>query len=109
MKREYLPLGSLSAWARFNGITTHDITFQKVESTTVTEFSGLDKGNAIVATADKTNDSSTAESEVLLQVPSDLILSLDAVLNHSKSDPDLRAVLEATDYFGKVRMTLFVD
>ncbi|KAJ6145830.1 hypothetical protein N7470_009725 [Penicillium chermesinum] len=44
MKREYLPLNSLEAWAKFNGITTQGTAFQRLGSMAATEFSGLDKG-----------------------------------------------------------------
>lgn len=99
MKRDYLSLNSLPAWAKFNGIALQGAAFQSPGST---ELSGVDKGNAIVATVNKANNAPTSESNPLLQIPSDLVLSLDAVYNHSKSDPDLRVVLEAMEDFGRV-------
>lgn len=98
MKREYLPLSSLPAWFRLNGIVYDGITFLQLGASEC----GTDKGNAIVATAEKTSNESDAQPRVLLQVPSDLILSLDSVHDYSKSDHELREVLEAVGDFGRV-------
>lgn len=98
MKREYLPLGSLPAWLRLNGVVSNGIAIQQLGSSE----SGTDKGNAIVATAEKTSQESDEQPQVLLRVPSDLVLSLDAVHDYSKSDRELREVLEAVDDFGRV-------
>lgn len=56
----------------------------------------------MLATAEKTSNESDAQPQVLLQVPSDLVLSLDTVHDYSKSDRQLREVLEAVDDFGWV-------
>lgn len=98
MKREYLPLGSLSAWLRLNGVVSNGIAIHQLGSSE----SGTDKGNAIVATAEKTSHESDAQPQVLLQIPSDLVLSLDTVHDYAKSDRELREVLEAVDDFGRV-------
>lgn len=103
MKPEYLPLGSLSAWLRLNGIVANGVAFQQLGSSE----SGIDKGNAIVATADKQSNDSDVQPQVLLQVPSDLILSLETVHDYSKSDRHLREVLEAVGDFGRVCNLLF--
>ena len=100
MKREYLPIETLSAWTRLNGISIDGVTFRKLRTE-----EGIDKGCAIVATGEKGNQSSeTGESdaEALLRVPSDLILSLRLVENHAKSDRYLREVLDAVGDFGRV-------
>lgn len=99
MKRDYLPLGSLPAWLRLNGVVANGIAFQQLGSSE----SGTDKGNAIVATSEKKSNERDAQLQVLLHVPSDLILSLDTVHDYSKSDRELREVLEAVDDFGRVR------
>ncbi|KAJ5901896.1 hypothetical protein N7495_002424 [Penicillium taxi] len=93
--RQYLPLDSLPSWLRLNGIVGHGISFQKLDGD-----SNTDKGNAIVATEDLSNDEDS-HVKVLLEVPSDLILSLEAVHTYAKADRDLREVLEAASEFGR--------
>lgn len=92
MKREYVSIESLPAWARLNGVSVSSIAFRRLQS------DGTDKGSAIVAEGKQ--DSSS--KDVLLQIPSDLILSLEAVDTYAKSDRYLREVLEAVGGFGKV-------
>lgn len=98
MKRDYLPLSSLPAWLRLNGVVANGIAFQQLGSSE----SGTDKGNAIVATSETTSNERDVQPQVLLDVPSDLVLSLDTVHDYSKSDRELREVLEAVDEFGRV-------
>lgn len=98
MKRGYLPLGSLPAWLKLNGVVSNGVAIRQLSSSE----SGTDKGNAIIATAEKTSHESDAQPHILLQVPPDLVLSLDAVHDYAKSDRDLREVLEAVDDFGRV-------
>ncbi|KAJ5682536.1 hypothetical protein N7462_005701 [Penicillium macrosclerotiorum] len=97
MRREYLPLGSLPAWLRLNGVTTNGVAVQGIGS----PGKETDKGNSIVATDVKTSKESDTSPEVLLRVPSDLVLSLDTVHDHSKSDRHLHDVLEAVGDFGR--------
>jgi hypothetical protein len=61
-----------------------------------------DKGNAIVATESRTSKESDTQPEVLLRVPSDLVLSLEAVHGYAKYDEHLRQVLDAVGEFGTV-------
>lgn len=61
---------------------------------------GVNKGVALVATEDK--GAKESNLDVLLQIPSDLVLSLDCVETCAKSDPYLREILEAVGGFGKV-------
>lgn len=98
MKREYLPLGSLPTWLRLNGINADGVAIQQLGSSE----SGADKGNALVATENKSSSERDVSPAVLLQVPSDLVLSLQTVHDYSKSDRDLREVLEAVGEFGMV-------
>lgn len=101
MRREYLPLQSLPVWAKLNGISTNGVAFQNLSSTE----SETDKGNAIVATEEKSSCETDSSPQVLLQIPRELVLSLEAVQDHSKSDRDLREVLEAVGDFGRVCST----
>ncbi|KAE8353641.1 SET domain protein [Aspergillus coremiiformis] len=99
MKRDYLPIETLSAWTRLNGIAVNGVAFRKLRTD-----DGIDKGCAIVATAEMSNDGSETEGEglqTLLRIPSDLILSLRSVENHAKSDRYLREVLDAVGDFGR--------
>ena len=98
MKREYLPLNSLPAWAKLNGVVSKGITFRTLGSAE----SSTDKGNAITATVDMSNNDTDTAAEALLCIPRDLILSLETVHDYSKSDRDLREVLEAIGDFGRV-------
>ncbi|KAJ5091489.1 hypothetical protein NUU61_006359 [Penicillium alfredii] len=97
MKREYLPLNSLPTWLRFYGIATYGIA---VEEFGLDEH-GANKGSGIIATESKLSSDSDSSPEILLQVPSDLVLSLEAVHNYAKSDQDLREVLEAVGDFAR--------
>ncbi|KAJ5082404.1 hypothetical protein N7532_011447 [Penicillium argentinense] len=98
MRREYLPLQSLPAWAKLNGIVTNGVAFQNLSSSE----NDTDKGNAIVAIENKTSDESDSLPQVLLQIPPELVLSLETVHAQSKSDQCLREVLEAVGDFGRV-------
>ena len=93
MKREYVSIESLPAWARLNGVSVSGVAFKRLQS------DGTDKGSAIIA--EEKQDSSSKDM-LLLQIPSDLILSLEAVNTYAKSDRYLREVLEAVGGFGKV-------
>lgn len=81
-----------------NGIIANGVAFQNLSSTE----SDTDKGNAIVATEDKSSNETDSFPHVLLRIPPELVLSLEAVHDYSKSDRDLREVLEAVGEFGKV-------
>lgn len=99
MKLEYLPLGALLAWLRLNGVVTNGVAVQRLESAE----SETDKGNAILATTENSNDPD--DQQTLLQIPRDLVLSLESVHDYAKSDRDLREVLEAVGDFGRVCIT----
>ncbi|KAL1885435.1 hypothetical protein Plec18167_000929 [Paecilomyces lecythidis] len=99
MKREYLPIEALPAWARLNGISFNGIAFERFRSE-----DGTDKGSGVVATEEKYNgdpESEESKPEFLITVPSDMVLSLGLVQNYAKSDRYLREVLEAVGDYGK--------
>lgn len=98
MKREYLPLGSLPAWLKLNGAVFNGIAFEQL----TTSESRTEKGNAIIATTEKISNESDSQPQILLQVPLDLTLSFDTVHDYSKSDRELREVLDAVEDFGRV-------
>ncbi|KAI9931909.1 hypothetical protein ASPWEDRAFT_27807 [Aspergillus wentii DTO 134E9] len=95
MKREYLPVETLPAWAKLNGISLAGVAFGRLQAE-----DGTDKGCAIVATEAKINESES-NPEILLKMPSDLVLSLETVHNYAKADGYLREVLEAAGDFGR--------
>lgn len=102
MRRESLPVEALPAWARLNGVALSGVTFRQLQAEDRT-----DKGYAIVATEEKgtvqgPSEGEDSQPEVLLQIPSDLILSLEAVDNYAKADRYLREVLEAVGDLGRV-------
>lgn len=101
MKREYYPTDSLPAWLRLNGVTANGVAFQKLGSAE----NDADKGTAIVATKSKTSKESDTEPEVLLRVPPDLVLSLEAAHGYAKIDENFREVLDAVGGFGMVCTT----
>ncbi|PYH99684.1 SET domain protein [Aspergillus ellipticus CBS 707.79] len=94
MKREYLAIETLSPWTKLNGIAVQGIAFRKLRAE-----DGTDKGSAIVATEER--QSGEEAGNVLLRVPSDLVLSLGFVEDYAKSDRQLREVLEAVGEFGR--------
>lgn len=101
MKRDYLSLETLSAWTKLNDISVHGVAFQKIQAE-----DGTDKGSAIVATQNKSNDETQTKGsspEILLRIPADMVLSLQLVETHAKADRHLRDVLEAVGEFGRVR------
>ncbi|OQE40871.1 hypothetical protein PENCOP_c005G04784 [Penicillium coprophilum] len=97
MKREYLPVESLPAWQRLNGIVVRGIAAHKVGS----DQHGADKGSALIATEAQISNENDAKPTILLQIPSGLVLSLETVHNHAKTDRYLRDVLEAIGDFGR--------
>lgn len=80
---------SLPAWAGLCGIQLHGVKFAKLEN-----------GTGIAATEDQENFESQAR--ILMTVPPDMVLSLETVHGHAKSDRYLREVLEALGDFGRV-------
>ncbi|KKK13472.1 hypothetical protein ARAM_002313, partial [Aspergillus rambellii] len=100
MKRNSFPIEALAPWARLNGVSTHEVAFRKLQAE-----DGTDKGGAIVATGDilpsESGNEVSLEAQVLLKVPSDMILSYEMVENHAKSDRYLRDVLDVLGDFGK--------
>lgn len=110
MKRQYLPIEALPAWARLNGITFHGVAFEKLvaSSSNSDPDAAEDKGSAVVATEEKYNgdpgddDDETSRAEILVKVPPDMVLSLRFVEDCAKVDRYLRDVLEAVGDYGRV-------
>lgn len=103
MRRESIPIEAIPAWARLNGVSLSGVAFRRLQSE-----DGTDKGNAVVATEQRCNGDPVGEDshpEILIGVPSDLVLSLESVGTYAKSDRYLRGVLEAVGDFGRVRLS----
>ncbi|KAL2823105.1 hypothetical protein BJX63DRAFT_417472 [Aspergillus granulosus] len=97
MKREHIPIETLNPFARLYGVSLRGVTFGKLRAE-----DGTDKGGAIIATQEKQSvDDELPEEDVLIKVPSDMILSLEMVQERAKYDRHLGEVLEAVGDFGK--------
>ncbi|KAK6371808.1 hypothetical protein LTS17_008632 [Exophiala oligosperma] len=70
MRQISLPLEHLAKWSQFNGVQLFDVA---IDPHITEEKTGVDKGGGLLAQADH------AETEPLLVVPLDLVLSKDAV------------------------------
>ena len=84
-----LPPEALLPWAMLN-----DVSFKSVVPGV-----SVGKGGALLASNALPGDD---EQGKLMNVPHDLILSLDRMLEHAKVDKDFREVLEAVGDFGRV-------
>lgn len=104
MKRGSLSIDALIPFARLYNVALRGVTFRKLRAE-----DGTDKGGAIVATERKqSGNEEPSENDVLIKVPSDMILSLETVQERSKYDRHLHEVLEAVGDFGKVWPTPYV-
>lgn len=105
MKRQYLPIEAMPAWARFNGIKFDGVAIERFSSTNE-DSDGTDKGAAVVTKGEKFNgdpaNDNNSSPEVLISVPPDMVLSPSLVESYSKSDRSLKEVLEAVGDYGKV-------
>lgn len=97
MRQQDLPIDTLPAWARLNGVSLSGVVFRRLQAD-----DGTDKGCAVVATEARGDGDDHSHPEVLISVPSDMVLSLESVSNYAKSDRYLREVLEAVGDFGRV-------
>ncbi|PGG95060.1 hypothetical protein AJ79_10292 [Helicocarpus griseus UAMH5409] len=108
MKREYLPIDALAAWARLNNVKFHDTEVKRLQTK-----DGIDKGSAVVVTAKRSaqefNPEAQAEPELLMTIPPDLVLSLERVETCAKSDRHLKEVLDAVgDYARTARGAILI-
>ncbi|EEQ91744.1 SET domain-containing protein [Blastomyces dermatitidis ER-3] len=100
MRRENPPIDALAAWARLNSVQFHG-----VEVTQLQTEAGVDKGCSVVATAKKSapefDPETPAEPEILMTIPSDLVLSLELVETCAKADRRLKEILDAMGEFAR--------
>ena len=90
MSQEPLPIDQLPIWAELN-----HVDFNGVKTCSVAEG----KGTGLVATWE------CQDSETLLSVPQDLVLSFQTVWLYAKSDRHLLQVLEAVGDYSRVNLT----
>lgn len=88
MRRESMPVGNLSAWAKLNGVDFNGVEVAPSPSS---------RGAGLVLTAQR-ND----KDSILVTVPKDLVLSLENVWIFAKSDKHLKDVLEAVGEYARV-------
>lgn len=86
-----LPVHTLPAWASLN-----DVSFDGVA---IGPLPGKeDRGSTVIAKRHLKG----GHEPPLMTIPRDLILSLERIHQHAKSDSDFRAVLDGLDEFGRV-------
>ena len=95
MRRHYLPIEQLRAWATLN-----DVKFNGTHVERITNPDGQHEGAGLFAARDF--EASHDFETILLSVPHELVLSVDLVHGYAKSDGHLRDVLEAVGEFGRV-------
>lgn len=88
MRRETLPVKRLALWARFNSVDFNGVEISSLD----------DRGSGITATWD------SGDSAILVNVPKDLILSLENMWNYARSDKHLLQALEAVGEYATVRL-----
>lgn len=94
MLQTSLPIQQLATWSRLNGVEIHDIDFVS----TILDEDGNDKGGGVLS---KTSHEPT---NLLVSVPSDLILSKECVLQYARTDHHLQQVLESVGSFAQVKL-----
>ena len=88
MRWETLHIDQLATWTRLNHV--------EFEGVKVSALQG-NKGSGLVTTVER-----STKNPLLMTVPNDLVLSLENVWVHAKSDKHLRQVLEATEDYARV-------
>lgn len=92
MRYATIALDQLTPWSQLNDVKLYGT---KISANIITE-EGVSKGGGLVST-------STHESEdVLLSIPSDLILSKESLLQCAKTDVHLRQLVEVLEDFIEV-------
>ena len=86
MRREHLPIEQLDLWMQLNNVKLNGVKLSR----------GF-HGSGVVATRQL-----SANNPILMEIPSDLVLSLDNVWVYAKSDKHLLQVLEAVGDFSRV-------
>lgn len=85
MKHCCASLDRLSSWAHLNSVQLHGSNI----SSHIIDEDGNDRGGGLIATT------RLESGKVILNVPSDLVLSKEQVEQHAKTNKHLKEVLEA--------------
>ena len=86
-----LPVSAFQPWANLNGAVFNGVK--------VGPLPGYeDRGSTVIAE----RDLSGGDEDPLMVVPRDLVLSLEGVQNHAKSDKNLQELLDALGDHGRV-------
>ncbi|KAI4728973.1 SET domain-containing protein [Aureobasidium sp. EXF-10728] len=85
-----LPVDTLPVWAAFNAVTFDGVNIGPLPGKE-------DHGSTVIAERPLKG----GHELPLMTIPRDLILSLDRIHDHAKSDSDFRAVLDGLDEFGR--------
>lgn len=86
-----LPVDTLPAWAALNSVSFHGIKIGPLPGKE-------EHGCTVIAKRHLKG----GEEPPLMTIPRELILSLERVHEHAKSDSDFRSVLDSLDGFGRV-------
>lgn len=86
-----LPVDTLPVWAAFNSVSFDGVNIGPLPGKE-------DRGSTVIAKRSLKGH----DEPPLMTIPRDLILSLDRIQEHAKSDSDFRAVLDGLDEFGRV-------
>lgn len=95
MKYTSLPTSQLTGWALLNNAELHGV---KVEADIVED--GSSKGGGVLA------DAGHNEMEILLSVPRDIIVSKEQIADCSRTDVNLRELLDALEDSGLTKVGL---
>jgi hypothetical protein len=91
-----LPVDTLPVWAAFNSVAFDGVNIGPLPGKE-------DRGSTVIAKRSLKG----GHEPPLMTIPRDLILSLDRIHEHAKSDSDFRAVLDGLDEFGRVGVVVF--
>jgi hypothetical protein len=84
MRRAQLPISALAAWMKLNDVMLYDIKVKDLGT----------KGFGLVAERPLSSED-TFDMPAVLNVPKDLILSMETVKEYAKADKDFRELLNA--------------
>lgn len=88
MRRETLHIDQLAAWTRLNHVECNGVKVSALQG---------NRGSGLITTVERSTN-----NPLLMTVPNNLVVSLENVWVHAKSDKHLRQVLEATGDYSRV-------
>jgi hypothetical protein len=91
-----LPVDTLPVWAAFNSVAFDGVNIGPLPGKE-------DHGSTVIAKRSLRG----GHEPPLMTIPRELILSLERIHEHAKSDSDFRAVLDGLDEFGRVGVSAF--